>query len=468
MITRPSDGFPPDASRSVVQAVSSGGNLRPRHILMISFGGIIGAGLFVGSSVLIRSAGPAALLSYGFCGLTVFLVMRMLAELALSAASPRIFTECTRDPLGNCVAFTAGWLYAYYWVIVIAIETVAAAATLRLWLPLPIWLIAIVLLGCVTIINLSAVRLYGEVEFWLASIKVAAIILFVALGLGYIALGHFTFAVGPALLFHNGGFAPHGYGAVIRDIPAAMFAVSGAEIAAVAAVDSSDPAGNTSRSIRSVILRVMTFYLSAILVILMMVPWSSIVSGYSPFVAALDRVGFKWGAQIMNGVVFTAVVSCLNSGIYVAARTLRGLAECGDAPSLMLRLDIRGTPYVAVLVVALAGYGLTLFSALSYQTLFGILLSASGAVMMFIYLLIALSQVINRRRQDRVGLPLPSVKMWLFPWLSWLVIMTLIGVLSLMLLNPQTAFELSASSGAAIVLLVAYVLRKRFSRLGRA
>src|SRR6185437_3771099 len=210
----------------------------------------------------------------------VFLVMRMLAELALWTNNSHVFTECTRAPLGNWAAFTAGWLYAYYWVIVIAVDTIAAAATLQHWLPLPLWLAAALLLGCLTIVNLSAVRRYGELEFWLAAIKVAAIVLFVALGLGYLLLVHYAFDVGPVLLFRDGGFAPRGYGAVMREIPAAMFAVSGAEIAAIAAVDSSDPVGNTSRSVRTVIVRVMTFYLSSMLVILMMVPWSAVVSGY--------------------------------------------------------------------------------------------------------------------------------------------------------------------------------------------
>lgn len=433
---------------------------------MISLGGVIGAGLFVGSSVVISSVGPAVLLTYGICGLIIFLVMRMLAELALWTNNSRVFTECTRGPLGDGAAFAAGWLYAYYWVIVIAVETLAAAATLQLWVPLPMWLSAILLLGCLTVVNLSAVRAYGEMEFWFASIKVAAIILFAALGVGCVLFGHYTFEVGPGLLFHGGGFAPHGYAAVVRGVPAAIFAVSGAEIAAIAAVDSNDPVENTSRSVRAVIARVMIFYLSAILLILMMVPWSAIVSGYSPFIAALNRVGFGWGAQIMNAVIFTAVLSCLNSGIYVAARTLRGLAERGDAPALMMRSNTRGTPQIAVLAVGVAGFLLTLTSVLSFRATFEMLLSASGAIMLFIYLLIALAQVVNRRAQERLGTALPGITIWLFPWLSWLVIAMIVGVLGLMLLNRRTAIDLSASTAAALIVLAVYAVRRSSCRPG--
>ncbi|HEX5461785.1 MAG TPA: amino acid permease [Steroidobacteraceae bacterium] len=427
---------------------------------MISLGGVIGAGLFVGSSVLISSVGPAVLLAYGICGLIVFLVMRMLAELALWTNNSGVFTEYTRGPLGSWAAFTSGWLYTYYWVIVIAVETIAAAGTLQRWLPLPMWLLATLLLGCLAIANLSAVRMYGELEFWFASIKVATIILFVAFGLGYVLLGQHGFEVGPALLFRRGGFAPHGYGAVLREVPAAMFAVAGAEIAAIAAVDSSDPVGNTARSVRTVVLRVLAFYLSSMLIILMMVPWSAIVSGYSPFSAALDRVGFGDGAAIMDAVILTAILSCLNSGIYVAARTLRGLADRGDAPSLATRCDARGTPYIAVLTVAVAAYALSLCAAFSYRAVFHLLLSASGAVMLFIYLLIALAQIVNRRAQERLGAPLPAITIWIFPWLSGLVVVLIVGVLGLMLMKRQTAIDLFASSASAIIVSAAYALRR--------
>jgi GABA permease len=439
--------------------------LSRRHVLMISFGGIIGAGLFVSSSALIASVGPAVLVTYAICGLLVFLVMRMLAELALSARNIQVFTEFTRQPLGNWAAFLSGWLYAYFWLIVIGVETIAGAATLQRWIPLPIWLLGGCLLGALTVVNLCAVRTFGELEFWLASIKVAAIILFAATGLGYILFEHPDHShAGPALLFQVGGFTPLGVGAVIRNIPAAMFATCGAEIAAIAAMDSDQPAENISRSTQATIVRILMFYLGSILIILMIVPWNEIAVGYSPFVAALDRIGVSGGADIMNAVIFTAIVSCLNSGIYVAARTLRGLGLRGDAPSAVTRSNSRGIPINAALTAAAVGYALALFSVFSYKTVFNLLLSASGAIMLFIYLLIALAQIVNRRLLLRAQAPLPAVTMWLYPWLSWGVVTTIVVVLLLMSLDRDSALQLMASSVAALLLLIAYVARARLRR----
>jgi AAT family amino acid transporter/GABA permease len=300
------------------------------------------------------------------------------------------------------------------------------------------------------------VRTFGELEFWFASVKVLAIVLFVAFGLYYLWDPARTAQAGSVLLYHDGGFAPYGVQAILRKVPAALFATCGAEIAAVAAMDSANPAANIARTTQTVIVRVVTFYVGSLLIVLMVVPWRSVVSGFSPFVTALDATGVHHAGDVMNIVIFTAILSCLNSGIYVASRVMRGLAEQGDAPAWIGKPDKNGTPQAAVLAVVAAGGALTLASLHSFRGIFDMLLAASGAIMLFIYLLIAAAQIANRRILSREGRLVPRVHLWLYPWSSWLVMAMIVGVLLLMALDRDTRVQEAASVVAALAVLTVY------------
>jgi len=430
---------------------------------MISIGGIIGAGLFVGSSTVIAAVGPAVVLSYSVAGAIVFLVMRMLGELAASRPGVPTFTEYTRQILGDCSAFVSGWLYAYFWIIVVAVETVAGALIIQQWLPLKSWAIGAVLLSGLTLTNLFSVRIYGEFEFWFASIKVAAIIVFLVLGVAYILrISSSAGSNGAAsLLLDYGGFAPHGLFAILAGVPAVIFSICGAEIAAIAAAESSEPARNVARIARTIILRVLFFYVGSVLLIVAIVPWNSVAPGVSPFVTALDHIKVPFAARAMNIIILTAVLSCLNSGLYVASRVLHGLATRGDAPAVFLRLNAKKAPVVGVVVSAAAALLCTLMA--SSQVVFTFLLNASGALMLIVYLLIAGAQIRNRYSMEGVGAGQFPVRMWLFPWASYAAVGAMLTILLAMpfIKGMDTQFY---ASGMATVFAVAVYWCRRWIR----
>src|ERR1700758_2790772 len=284
-------------------------SLQPRHVTMISIGGIIGAGLFVGSSASIASTGPAIVLSYLITGTLVLMVMRMLGEMALALPAVRSFTEFARAGLGPGAGFVAGWLYWYFWTIVVPVEAIAGATILHGWLGLPAWLLGILLMGIMTGVNLMSARSYGEFEFWFASIKVAAIVVFIALAAAY-ACG-LTSASGPpfANLTAHGGFMPHGVLAVLAGAVTVYFSLTGAEITTIAAAESQEPVRAIARMSSSVIVRILTFYVGSGLLIITVVPWIRIRPGESPFTLALSTMHFPRASLAMSAIILTAVLS---------------------------------------------------------------------------------------------------------------------------------------------------------------
>ncbi|WP_255503013.1 amino acid permease [Cupriavidus sp. UME77] len=424
---------------------------------MISLGGIIGAGLFVGSSATISTMGPAACLSYLLAGIVVLFVMRMLGEMALANPGVGSFTEYTRLGLGNWAGFTNGWLYWYFWVIVVAVEAVAGAAILQRWIPAPVWAIGLVLLSVMTAINLMSVKSYGEFEYWFASIKVAAIIAFIVIGASYL-IGFSSWHQTVAHLSGDRGFLPFGAMSIFAGVPTVIFAVGGAEIATIAAAESDDPGKSVAAMTRSVILRVITFYVGSMFVIACIVPWAQIRVGYSPFVAALEVMHVPGAADIMNAIVLVAVLSALNSGLYVSSRILFRLAERGDAPVKLLTLSAHKVPRLGVLLSSVVGYVAILAAIVSPQGVFLYLVNASGAVMLFVYLAIAVSQIRLRRRAEALAPESLTLKMWLFPGLSYAVVAAIAGVLVAMGADAQLRPQLLASVASLAVALAAYWL----------
>src|SRR5262249_49614651 len=281
-------------------------SLRPRHISMITIGGIIGAGLFVGSSVAMCAAGPAIIISYVLTGVLVLLIMRMLGEMAVDTPHVRSFTEFTRAALGNWAGFSIGWLYWYFWVVVIPVEAIAGATIIERWLPLPTWEIGLALMMVMTGVNLMSARAYGEVGFWFSSIKVAAIVTFIivvgAYACGYGSPSGTTFSN----LTAYGGFAPRGAFAVLAAVTTVIWSMMGAEVVTIAAAESPEPARAVARMTSTIISRIVLFYVGSIFVITCVVPWTAVVPGQSPFTLALDHIHFPYASTIMALVVLTA------------------------------------------------------------------------------------------------------------------------------------------------------------------
>lgn len=441
--------------------VELGRTLKSRHVAMIAIGGIIGAGLFVGSSTSIATVGPAVVLSYGLSGLVILFIMRMLSEMATAAPGIGSFTEFTRLGLGDWAGFVSGWLYWYFWVVVVAIEVIAGAVILKLWLPFETWQIGLVLLVLMTGVNLMSTRSYGEFEFWFSSLKVAAILVFIAIAGAY-AFG-ITAPAGPtfANLTAHGGFAPHGLLAVLAGVTSVIFALCGAEIATIAAAESSEPAKTIARLTGSVALRIILFYVVSIALILAVVPWTEIQPGTSPFATALDRMGIPAAAMIMNGVVLVAVLSCLNSGLYVTSRVLFTLSRRGDAPQWLVAVNRRRVPARSILIGSLFGYAAVAASVLSPEVVFSFLVNASGATMLIIYLLVCLAQMRMRNQLERDDPARLVVRMWFHPWGGYAVIAAIVAVLIAMAFTPTLASQFWSSMAVVIVVALAFLFVRR-------
>jgi GABA permease len=438
-------------------------SLQPRHVAMISLGGIIGAGLFVGSSAAIAMAGPAVIISYAIAGLIIFFIMRMLGEMAVARPGLGSFAEYAALGLGHWAGFMTGWLYWYFWVITVGFETIAGASLLHAWIAAPTWLIGFCLIAGMTASNLMSVRAYGEFEFWFAALKITAIGVFIVIGLAFI----FGFGPGPAAAWQtataHGGLFPKGLGAVFAAIPNVIFSMMGSEIATIAAAETADPAQNVARAARTVSLRILIFYVASMAVIVAVIPWNSIVPGDSPFTRTLAAMHIPGAALAMSVVAITAVLSCLNSGLYITSRMLHELARRGDAPVLFATVSANKVPRLGILFGTLAGFLAALADIFYHDGLFEFLLDTSGAIILFIYLLIAAGEIRLRERMANAGQAIP-LKMWLFPWLSYVVIAMIAFVLVLMAFTPGLRVQIALSALSTLVIAASFYVRRQFGQ----
>ncbi|MCV7073387.1 amino acid permease [Mycolicibacterium rufum] len=427
---------------------------------MISIAGIIGAGLFVGSANAIAEAGPAVLISYMLAGTLVVLVMRMLGEMATANPDTGSFSVYADRALGGWAGFSIGWLYWWFWVLVIPVEATAAANILTdlvggaQW----IWALAVTLL--LTITNLASVGNYGEFEFWFALIKVVAIIAFIGVGVAAIAgVLPDSQVSGIHHLWEPDGFMPNGFGAVIAGMLITMFSFMGTEIVTIAAAESPDPQHGISKAVRTVIWRISLFYIGSIFVIVALMPYDSLSNG--SYQSTLQAIGIPGSKIIMDIVILTAVASCLNSALYTASRMLFSLSERHDAPRAVRKIARNGAPWVAVLASTAVGFLAVIGNYLLPEKIFGYLLATSGAVALFVYLAIAASQFVLGRRMRAEG-ERPPVRMWLFPHLTIVVMVAIVAILILMAFDPdqQQAIGLSVVSAVVIVGLGVFVHRR--------
>jgi len=429
--------------------------LKQRHLTMIAIGGVIGAGLFVGSGVVINETGPAAFLSYGLAGVLIVMVMRMLGEMATADPQTGSFTEYARKALGGWAGFSAAWLYWYFWVIVIGFEAVAGAKILTFWFDAPLWLMSLILMVLMTATNVFSVTSFGEFEFWFAGIKVATIIGFLALGTAFVLGVWPNKEMDFSNLTAHGGFLPHGGSSIVTAIVVVIFSMVGAEIATIAAAESDDPRRAIAKATNSVVARLLIFFVGSVFLLSVILPWNSTEIGASPYVSAMKAMGIPFAANIMNAVVLTAVLSCLNSGLYTASRMLFVLACRREAPALMTRVSARGVPVAAILTSTVVGFLCVIAAAISPDTIFLFLLNSSGAIILFVYLLIAISQVVLRRRTAPDKL---IVKMWFHPVLSIATIAAIVAVLLQMYLDKGVRPQLMLSLLVWAVMLGLYLI----------
>jgi GABA permease len=448
----------PTAADSTTPKYELSRSLKGRHLTMISIGGIIGAGLFVSSSTSIIAGGPASFISYAITGMLILLVMRMLGEMTTALPNVRSFTEFARAGLGEGAGFVVGWLYWYFWVLVVPVEAIAGAKILQHWLPFSPLQIGVGLMCVMTCVNLMSARSYAEFEFWFASIKVAAILVFIAIAASYA----FGWTSPNGATFHNlvdhGGFTPHGWIAVLAAVPTVFFAMTGAEITTIAAAESAQPGRAVARMSTTVIWRILIFYVISLFLIVSVTPWDTVRSGESPFTLALNTMHIPLAGNIMSVIILTAVLSCLNSAFYVSSRVLFILAERGDAPQSLVKLNARRVPVASVLIGAAAGFLGIIAATKAPQVVFDFLVSSSGAVIVFIYMAICVAQIALRRRRERAGLPKPAVNMWLFPYLSYAAIAAMAAVLIAMAVTPGLERDFYFSCITLVVAAGAYLI----------
>lgn len=466
------DAATADPAEPLAGATTPAGGLRQtlkeRHMTMIALGGVIGAGLFVGSGVVIRAAGPAAVVSFAITGLLVVLVMRMLGEMAVALPAVGSFYEYSRlawndrPVLGELAGFLSGWMYWYFWVIVVAMEAVAGAGLVRFWLPaVPPWIVSLGLLVSLTATNLISARAFGEFEFWLASVKVAAITVFLLLATLFVLGAWPDVAMDVHNLTRHGGFAPNGIVPVLTGAVAATGFYFGAEIVTIAAAEAGEPAKAVAQATNSVITRVLLFYIGSIFLVVCLVPWNS-AGIATPYVTALGAMRIPGAAQIMNAVVLTAVLSALNSGLYASSRMLFALTRRGDAPGSLARLSPNGVPTRAILLGTVFGYGAIVMSYVSPDKVFAFLVNSYGTVALFVYLLIALAQLRLRARLERDDPERLKVRMWAYPYLTWAAIAGMLGILLAMAFIPEQRVPLEFGCVSVVLLLAAFAGRKHF------
>ncbi len=433
--------------------------LKTRHISMLALGGVIGAGLFVGSSAVIASTGPGAFITYAITGLIVALVMRMLGEMAAAHPTKGSFVDYARMAFGRPAGYMTGWLYWYFWVIVVGFEAVVGGQIINAWVPeLPVWVIALGLMVGMTLLNLMSVHSFGEAEYWFAGIKVAAIVVFL------VVAGAYVFHVWPnsnasfSNLTQHGGFLPHGIGSLFTGVVVVIFSMTGVEVATLAAAESEDPSRNIRKAVNTVMVRILVFFVLATFFIVVAQPWTELTPGKSPFVTTLDNIGIPGAGDMLTVVILVAVLSVLNAGLYTSSRLLFVLASHDEAPRWIAKVSRNGVPVRGVLASTLVGYGCVVIAALWPDTVFQFLINSSGTVFLFVYLMICLSQLKLRKKWVAEG----SLKfaMWGHPWLPLLVTAAIIAVLVSMAFDPSMQISLIQCLIAIVTIAVSYAVMR--------
>lgn len=449
-------------------------SLKTRHITMISIGGVIGTGLFVGTGKNILSTGPAAVISYAIACFLIVLIMQMVGEMATgelalgkkrgSSAELGSFASYAGRYIGPWAGFTVGWLYWASWVFIVGLEAALIGGIMHNWFPIiPVWVGGVGITLLMTVVNIYSVKSFGEFEYWLSFIKVTAIIVFLIVGiLMIVGLWPNYEPRSLELLSSYGGFAPNGIVPVATAIVFVIFSICGAEVAAIAAAESENPAKNIVRAIRNVVFRLGLFFVGSVAIMIMIVPWNDSAMLAAPYANILTMAGLPVAAQIIQIVIFISLISVLNSALYTSSRMLLEMSRQGDAPKMFSQIkNKRGAPVHAIIGSTVVAYICALMYFVSPEVIFYFLGNSVGGLMIVVYIFIAISQIRFRRHYEKVsGEPL-AIKMWLFPYLSYITI----GVLAVVYLCQMLIESLRSQFYLSTLVLIGsvfifFVMRK--------
>jgi AAT family amino acid transporter len=424
--------------------------LSPRHVQFIALAGMIGTGIFKGSSDTVSLAGPSVAVSYLIGGALLFIVMSALGEMALVHPGLNV-QNLIHKAFGSRVSFIIGWLYWINWVIVTVVELLAAGSFLQFWVPqAPLWLLSLLCAAFVVGINLIEVKYYGEFEFWIAGIKIITLIVFILLG----ALILFGLFPGTSSTVSNytahGGFFPNGLHGTFSAFLIVMFSYGGAELIGVTVSETKDSEKVLPRVIKQTVVRVMLFYILPILVICGIIPWNQVSSVESPFVQVFSRTGIPAAAHVMNFVLLTAVLSAANSGIYATSRTLFNMAQSGEAPHAFLKISRKGVPLISILLTSLFILAGVILAYLTPDEVISYLMTIPGFTVVLVWIAICAAELRLRKSYAK----LPSFRVKGYPFMVWIALLALAGIFLSFLLGGGNPIGTSVCLAILIVLVV--------------
>ncbi|MBD8495525.1 amino acid permease [Pseudomonas syringae] len=439
--------------------------LKNRHIQLIALGGAIGTGLFLGVAHTVMMAGPSVILGYAVAGLIAFFIMRQLGEMAVEEPVAGTFSHFANRYWGPQAGFMSGWNYWVLYVLVGMAELTAVGLYVQYWWPdVPTWVSAAVFFVIINLINLTSVKIFGEMEFWFSIIKVLAIISMIAFGSWLLASGTGGPQASVANLWQHGGFFPNGIKGLLMAMAFIMFSFGGLELIGITAAEAQDPERSIPKATNQVIYRILIFYVGALAVLLSLYPWQNVVSGGSPFVLIFHDLDSNIVATLLNVVVLTAALSVYNSCVYSNSRMMFGLAAQGNAPRAMLKVNARGVPVNALLVSATATGLCVLVNYVMPGEAFKLLMALVVASLVINWVLITLTHLRFRaiKRRDGQMTRFPS---WGYPLTNYICLVFLLGILVIMYLTPGISSSVIAMPIWLAVLAAAYRVKVNMDRI---
>ncbi|MCW0343260.1 Aromatic amino acid transport protein AroP [Pantoea ananatis] len=435
--------------------------LKNRHIQLIALGGAVGTGLFLGSASVIKSAGPAVILGYAIAGFIAFLIMRQLGEMVVEEPVAGSFSHFAYKYWGNFAGFASGWNYWVLYVLVAMAELSAVGKYIQFWVPdFPTWASAAIFFVLINAINLTNVKVFGEMEFWFAIIKVIAVIAMILFG-GWLL---FSGTGGPQAtvrnLWEQGGFMPNGLGGLVMVMAIIMFSFGGLELVGITAAEADNPETTIPKATNQVLWRILIFYIGSLAVLLSLMPWTRVTAETSPFVFIFHELGDAMVANALNVVILTAALSVYNSCVYCNSRMLFGLAQQGNAPKALLNVDRRGVPVMSILVSAIATALCVLLNFLMPAEAFGLLMSLVVSALVINWAMISLAHLKFRKKKNQQGVT-TRFKAVLYPLGNWICLVFLAGILVLMAMTPGMAISVWLIPVWLIVLAIGYSVKNK-------
>jgi aromatic amino acid transport protein AroP len=435
--------------------------LKNRHIQLIALGGAIGTGLFLGIADTIKMAGPSVILGYAIGGFIAFLIMRQLGEMVVEEPVAGSFSHFAYKYWGDFAGFASGWNYWVLYVLVAMAELTAVGKYIQYWWPeIPTWISALGFFVVINLINLSNVKIYGEMEFWFAIIKVVAIIGMIAFGAYLLLSGNGGPQASVTNLWNEGGFFPYGVTGLVMAMAVIMFSFGGLELVGITAAEADNPEKTIPQATNQVIWRVLIFYIGSLTVLLSLYPWGKVVEGSSPFVMIFHDLNSNLIANVLNVVVLTAALSVYNSCVYCNSRMLFGLAKQGNGPKSLLKVDRRGVPYIALGVSAAATALCVLINYLMPGKAFGFLMTLVVAALVINWAMISISHLKFRRSKAQQGVETRFKAMW-YPFGNWLCLVFLAGILVIMSIHAGMRESVIMIPFWLVFLAIGYFLKQR-------